>query len=29
MKFIEDHWWIIVAIVFLWAIANYGPQTTN
>jgi hypothetical protein len=29
MKFIEDHWWIIVAIVFLWAIANYGPKTTT
>ena len=29
MKFIEEHWWIIVAIVFLWAIANYGPTTTN
>jgi hypothetical protein len=29
MKFIEEFWWVIVAIVILWAIANYGPTNES
>jgi hypothetical protein len=29
MNFIERHWFVIVAIVALWWLANYGPSTTS
>lgn len=29
MNWIERHWWVIIAIVALWWIANYGPKSTN
>jgi hypothetical protein len=29
MKFLEDHWWIILAIIGLWWLANYNRQPLN
>jgi hypothetical protein len=29
MKFLERHWWVIIALIALWAYANYGPSNTT